>query len=278
MKVQRASVDGIEQLQPGSDEVVPDQANGAYEAFRVHEGRVFLLDEHFDRLKKSLGALAIDWDDERQRYGAWISELCDELPEGTDAFVRFVVTDSGSRPVTTIQTGYIRPFEPRSYRAVVLDQAQLANPEYFDEVGFRVKSANYIGERSDKQKSAGLSKNTEGILLTPEGYVAESLSANIFWVKEGRLYTPPLDTGILAGTMRAYIMKNNEVEEVLAQADVLYDADEIILTSGASYLRPLSEINDMKKPGARGSVFKEIYEKLIEDIDKYSKSLKHSSK
>lgn len=273
MKVQRASVDGIEQLQPDGDEVLVSQGNGAYEAFRVHEGRVFLLDEHFDRLKKSLRALAIDWDDERQKYGVWISELCDGLPEDTDAFVRFVVTDGDSKPVTTIQTGYIRPFEPRSYRAVVLDQAELANPEYFDEVGFRVKSANYISERSDKQKSAGLRKNTEGILLTPEGYVAESLSANIFWVKDGQLYTPPLDTGILAGTMRAYIMKNNEVEEVLAQADVLYDADEIILTSGASYLRPLSEINDIKKPGAEGPAFKKLYSRLVQDIEKQSKPL-----
>jgi 4-amino-4-deoxychorismate lyase len=276
MKVRRASVDGVEQANPTSEELEPAQGNGAYEAFRVHEGKVFLFDEHFDRLKKSLGALAVDWDDERQKYSAWIAELCDNLPADEDAFVRFVVTGRGTEPVTTVQAGYIRPFAPRSYKAVVLDQTKLDEPEHFREVGFRVKSVNYINERTDKQRSAGLDDATEGILLTPEGYVAESLSANIFWAKDGKLYTSPLSTGILAGTMRAYIMKNNQVEEILAPKEALNDADEIILTSGASYLRPLSSIGDIEKPGANGAVFRELYGKLTEDIDRYSKSLKSS--
>lgn len=270
MKIRRTSVDGIEQPNPANEELVPASGNGAYEAFRVHEGKVFLFDEHFERLKKSLGALAIDWDDERQKYSAWIAELCANLPAGEDAFVRFVVTGEGSEPVTTIQAGYIRPFAPRSYKAVVLDQTKLDDPEYFSEVGFRVKSVNYINERTDKQKSAGLDTATEGILLTPEGYVAESLSANIFWAKAGKLYTPPLSTGILAGTMRAYIMGNNEVEEILAPKEALDEADEIILTSGASYLRPLGKINDIEKPGAEGPIFKRLYEELKTDIVKKS--------
>ena len=273
MKVRRASVDGIEQANPTSEELEPAQGNGAYEAFRVHDGKVFLFDEHFDRLKKSLGALAVDWDDERQKYSAWIAELCDNLPPDEDAFVRFVVTGHGSEPVTTVQAGYIRPFAPRSYKAVVLDQAKLHDPEYFKEVGFRVKSANYINERTDKQKSAGLDDATEGILLTPEGYVAESLSANIFWAKDGKLYTSPLSTGILAGTIRAYIMKNNQVEEILAPKEALDEADEIILTSGASYLRPLGKIDDIEKPGSNGPVFKKLYAKLTADIQDYSRKI-----
>ncbi|HEX5456506.1 MAG TPA: aminotransferase class IV [Candidatus Saccharimonadales bacterium] len=273
MKIRRASIDGVEQPNPDGEELVPAQGNGAYEAFRVHDGKVFLFDEHFERLKKSLGALAIDWDDERQKYSAWIAELCGNLPADEDAFVRFVVTGRGSEPVTTVQASYIRHFAPRSYKAVVLDQTKLDDPEYYREVGFRVKSVNYIGERTDKQRSAGLDTATEGILLTPEGYIAESLSANIFWVKDGKLYTPPLSTGILAGTMRAYIMKNNQVEEILAPKEALDEADEIILTSGASYLRPLGRINDIEKPGAEGPVFKKLYEKLTEDIEKNSKHL-----
>jgi 4-amino-4-deoxychorismate lyase len=273
VKVRRASVDGVEQSNPADEELIPVQGNGAYEAFRVHDGKVFLFDEHFDRLKKSLGALAIDWDDERQKYRAWIADLCENLPPNKDAFVRFVVAAHGAEPVTTIQAGYIRPFAPRSYQAVVLDQAKLDDPEYFKDVGFRVKSVNYINERTDKQKSAGLGASTEGILLTPKGHVAESLSANIFWAKDSKLYTPPLSTGILAGTMRAYIIKNNEVDEVLASEEALDEADEIILTSGASYLRPLGKINGIEKPGADGPVFKNLYQELVEDIERESVAL-----
>ena len=118
-----------------------------------------------------------------------------------------------------------------------------------------------------------MTEGVEGILLTPEGNIAEALSANIFWSKDGQLFTPPLETGVLAGTMRAHIMKNHEVEEVLAGAEVLDAADEIILTSGASYLRPLSKINKIEKSGKNGPVFKKLYEQTLTDIETKAKEL-----
>ncbi len=268
MKIENISINGIVKDGPAADKLLLD-SHGAFESFRLHGGRVFLLDEHFDRLKKSLQALGINWDDDRQKYCSWIKDLSRNLPKDKDAFIRFTATPTD----IIIQIRYIPPFSPKSYQAVILDKITLEKPNYFEKFGFRIKSVDYIKARTNLRKTAGLKPGVEGILLTPDGFVAEALTANIFWAKDGQLFTSPLELGILAGTMRGYLMTKNKVKEALAKATDLDNAEEIILTSGASYLRPLSEINNIKKPGAAGSVFKRLYSELVEDIEKKSKPL-----
>lgn len=260
---QACSISEIEQL----------GARGAYESFRLHENKVFLLDEHFDRLKKSLAALGISWDDDRKKYHEWIADLFSDVPKDKDVFVRFSVTSRDGKTDVAIYGAYIDFFSPKPYEAVTLSKTRLDKPEYFEETGFRIKAADYIKGSMNIRESDGLDEGIDGILLTPEGYVAEALTANVLWVKSGKLYTPPLDTGILAGTMRAYLMQGNEIAEVLAKPDELEKADEIILTSGASYLRPLGKINGIDKPGVNGSVFNKLYNELQKAIEDKSVAL-----
>lgn len=271
MKVEKLIINGQRRPMPPNDEL--PKGKGAFESFRVHKKSVFLLDEHFDRLDKSLKAMDIAWDNDRKKYRRWIHELCADLPTDKDAFVRLSVIQSASGADVILQAGYIPPFQPKDYEAVILEDSALKAPDYFERIGFRIKSINYISERLKERKATSLNENQEGILLTQEGYVAEALSANIFWVKDEKLFTPPLSTGILAGTIRAYLIKNYEITESLAPSKILEEANEIILTSGASYLRPLSKINSTQKPGVAGSIYRRIYAQLVKDIKKYSQPL-----
>ena len=50
-------------------------------------------------------------------------------------------------------------------------------------------------------------KEMEGLFVTEEGFVAEGVTSNIFWVKDGVLFTPAIETGILPGTTRAFIIE-----------------------------------------------------------------------
>lgn len=272
MEFKLVSIDGHRKDASAADEF-SGQEYGAYESFRFHQGHVFLLDEHFDRLGKSLSALGIVWDDERNKYYSWIADLCRDTPAHKDVFVRFSVISENEKTQVSIYGAYIDFFSPKSYQAVTLDKTRLDKPEYFKDTGFRIKTADYIKGNLNIRQSDGLDEGIDGILLTPEGYVAEALTANVLWAKAGKLYTPPLNTGILAGTMRAYLMRSNEIEETLAAPEELESADEIILTSGASYLRPLAKVNGRGKPGAEGTVFKKLYAQLIKDVEKFSKAL-----
>ena len=69
------------------------------------------------------------------------------------------------------------------------------------------------------------------ILLNEKKEISETSSANIFWQKDNKIYTPALYTGIVAGTVREEFIKNNEVFEVTAGIKELIDADEIFMTN-----------------------------------------------
>ena len=90
MITKKFSIDGIPQDISSEDKITP-RGKGAFESFRVHDNRVFMLEEHFERLAKSLKALDINWDKSQQECYSWISKLCDDLPAGQDGFVRFSV-------------------------------------------------------------------------------------------------------------------------------------------------------------------------------------------
>jgi branched-chain amino acid aminotransferase len=93
-----------------------------------------------------------------------------------------------------------------------------------------IKSCNYLEHMMafEQAKARGFD---EAIRLNERGEVASACMANVFWSKAGKLYTPRLKTGCLAGTTREFILENIECEEVEAGEDAIREADEIFLTS-----------------------------------------------
>jgi branched-chain amino acid aminotransferase len=93
-----------------------------------------------------------------------------------------------------------------------------------------VKSCNYLEKilALDEAKGRGFS---EAIQLNENDHIASACMSNVFWLKNGSLFTPSLETGCLAGTTREFILENIECEEVKAPIEDLRDADEIFLTS-----------------------------------------------
>jgi len=76
------------------------------------------------------------------------------------------------------------------------------------------------------------------------GNIIESTMANIFWLKDGQLYTPPLSEGCVAGVMRRYIIERIPVTESMLDTDTLYVADEVFLTNTIRRIKWVSVIAD----------------------------------
>jgi branched-chain amino acid aminotransferase len=98
-------------------------------------------------------------------------------------------------------------------------------------------------------QEAALGGYEEAILLTEKGYIADCSGENVFIVKDGVVYTPPLETGILHGITRNTVMElavslGYEVKvENLTRAD-LYLADEAFMTGTAAEVTPVREVDD----------------------------------
>ena len=93
-----------------------------------------------------------------------------------------------------------------------------------------VKSCNYLENQMarDEAKRRGFD---EAIRLNERGEIASACMANVFWLKDERLYTPSLRTGCLAGTTREFVLEDLECIEVEAGVEVLDQVDAIFLTS-----------------------------------------------
>lgn len=93
-----------------------------------------------------------------------------------------------------------------------------------------VKSCNYLEQilSLDEAKGRGFH---EAVRVNELGHVTSGCMSNIFWLKDGRLYTPTLATGCLAGTTREYVLENIQCEEVEAKIGELESADAVYLTS-----------------------------------------------
>jgi branched-subunit amino acid aminotransferase/4-amino-4-deoxychorismate lyase len=95
-----------------------------------------------------------------------------------------------------------------------------------------VKSCNYL-ENILAFEWAQAKGFNEAIRLNEKDEIASACLANIFWKKNGAIYTPDLETGCLEGTTRSFVLENYaaEVKEKKANLAELNEADEIFLTS-----------------------------------------------
>jgi branched-subunit amino acid aminotransferase/4-amino-4-deoxychorismate lyase len=103
-----------------------------------------------------------------------------------------------------------------------------------------VKSCNYL-DNLLALEDARSNRFDEAIRLNERGKITSACMANVFWIAEGKLYTPSLKTGCLPGTTREFIVENIECDEVERGFDDLSSANAIFLTSAGFGVVRVSE-------------------------------------
>lgn len=140
---------------------------------------------------------------------------------------------------------------------------------------------SYINSTSQKAKICGNYANSilakmealeagadEAILLDTRGYVTEGSGENIFWIRNGVIYTTPTAT-VLEGITRDSVIKiaqdmGYQVQEKYACRDELYISDEVFFTGTAAEVTPIREIDNYQiGEGKRGPVTEKIQEKFF---------------
>ena len=107
-----------------------------------------------------------------------------------------------------------------------------------------IRSLNYL-EQVLSWEEAQAREFDEAVMLNERGEIAAATMANIFWVREGTVYTPALSTGAVAGITRSALLKLAEVESIpvvegIYELGDLVEADEIFLTSANLGVAPVT--------------------------------------
>lgn len=118
-------------------------------------------------------------------------------------------------------------------------------------------SGNYLSSQLIKMEAV-MDGYAEGIALDVSGYISEGSGENIFLVRDGTIFTPPLVSAILPGITRSSVLKLIEdvglrVVEGFVPREMLLVADEIFLTGTAAEITPIRSVDKIEvgdgKPG-----------------------------
>ena len=82
------------------------------------------------------------------------------------------------------------------------------------------------------------------VYLNTRGDICETTNANLFFVRDGRLYTPDERCGLLPGTVRAWLCERYEAEQGTFRQDSLDSWDEVFATNALMGVRPVVELGD----------------------------------
>ncbi|MCL5980758.1 MAG: aminodeoxychorismate lyase [Gammaproteobacteria bacterium] len=120
-----------------------------------------------------------------------------------------------------------------------------------------VKSLNRLNQIQARRELSP--EYPEGILLDGRGVLREGIMSNLFWVEGGRLCTPRLDDGGIAGVQRAAIMDQGrswglEVREEQRGPEALETADELFFCNSLMGIWPVRQFAARSWPGSAGAV------------------------
>lgn len=239
---------------------------GFFETFRTYDGRVFLWDEHWDRLSQALADFRITMPYEKEEVLRAIEQLT-KANNGEDGYFRLNISagvhDIGLQPSHYEKPNVIlfRKALPAITRGMEKNAVWLETVRNSPESANRHKSHHYANNIQARFEVESLATH-EGFFLTSEGFIAEGITSNVFWVKDGKLFTPSLETGILAGITRSWILKNShiKVEEGLFTRDMLEAAEEVFITNAVQEIVPIKEINTKQFFGNNGAVYIALHE------------------
>ena len=250
--------------------------DGVFEGIRSYGGRIFRLKEHIRRLFDSANGIRLAIPLAAEELAQAIADTL-QANGLADAYIRVVVT----RGVGTLGLDPNRCQSPAVF--IITDKIVLYPPELYENglevitaatmrnhpnaVNPRLKSLNYLNNILAKIEAIDAG-TLEAVMLNHQGFVAECTGDNLFIVRGGVLFTPPIAAGILEGITRDEIIAIAEDfgikvrEENLTRHD-LYVADECFLTGTAAEVVPVVRIDKRTiGDGKPGPVTKRLLEEF----------------
>jgi len=226
--------------------------DGIFEGIRFYNGRVFRLEEHLLRLWDSARSICLEIP---MTMGDMTEAVLETIRQNhlRDGYIRLVVTRGVGNlglnptqcksPSVIIIAATIALYHQDFYRkglTIVTCATRRSNPAALNPA---VKSLNYLNNVMARIE-ANLAGADEALMLNDAGNVAECTADNVFVVKHGQIFTPPVAAGALRGITRSVVFEiAAELGVKVRETDItrhdVFVADECFLTGTAAEIVPV---------------------------------------
>ncbi|MGO4288625.1 branched-chain amino acid transaminase [Chitinophaga sp. RAB17] len=238
------------------------------------EVKIFKAKEHFDRLKRSCELIHIPYKFDNEELIAACYKIL-EMNNMEEAYIRPLVFCPPNMTLKAAAESQILicAWEWGAYLGEKLLRVMTSSYERPNPKAFKIESKSaglYVNSilASQEAKEKGYD---EALLLDMNGYVAEGPGANIFFEKDGKIYTPPAGN-ILPGITRATVIElcqelNIPLEEKLFTIPELKEAEAAFFCGTAAELIGLDSLDgqSFSKPWAQslGKVLQQAYKARV---------------
>jgi len=214
--------------------------DGIFETCLINDHKIYDFPNHLKRLEFGLKNLKINFDTNfleekcqglinKNKVGKGIIKIQISRGQGN---IGYAPKDK-IKPLLIITTQNLRP-TPKN---ISLGISSYQTPSQY--LGKTSNSLSYILTKIEAKEN----NHFDAIMLDHHKNIAETSSANIFWITNGEIFTPPTSTNIIVGTKRNRLMEISpiKISEKLATIQELEKADEIFLTNSAFLVLPVSK-------------------------------------
>jgi branched-chain amino acid aminotransferase len=205
---------------------------GVFTTISISDGQPFLWEKHWRRLTENTAKLGIDISQFSE--AATLNSLKPKLADLSEGRARIAFLDGSTSSIWPSEGGgktelQIIVGEPR----IIPEHFKLTiSPHRVNTTSplTGIKSCNYLDHLLAHEEAASRGFD-EAVRVNERGEITSGCMSNIFWRSGGKLFTPSLATGCLAGTTREHILETVECEEIETSIEVLKKAEQIFLTS-----------------------------------------------
>ena len=237
---------------------------GVFSTLRIYDGVMFAFERHWERMRKDAARIRVPFPSEPE----WLESRLNRLIEANqvspaqplNATLRVVIVRN--RGGIFEGPGIARDFDLIAFTVDMVrwpDTVKLGMIPHGRHAASEFSGTKYLSwaenlTRYERAREQGLD---EVILLNERGEVAECTSANVFTVDgEGRVWTPPLSSGGLAGVTRAVLIDETRglglpIGEKPLLPEDLSSASEVFITSTTRELLPALSIEGLHVQGGR---------------------------
>ena len=226
--------------------------DGIFEGIRFYNGRVFRLEEHLHRLWDSAHSICLEIPMTMRNMTEAVLETIRQN-HLRDGYIRLLVTrgignlglnpTQCKSPSVIIIAATIALYHEDFYKkglTIVTCATRRSNPAALNPA---VKSLNYLNNVMARVE-ANLAGADEALMLNDAGNVAECTADNVFIVKHGQIFTPPVASGALRGITRSVVFEiAAELGVKVRETDItrhdVFVADECFLTGTAAEIVPV---------------------------------------
>jgi branched-chain amino acid aminotransferase len=222
-------------------------AEGLFETILAIDNKIYYLDEHLKRMYKGAKILGLKIPVSRDTLIKWMEKTINAHPDKI-LKLRMTLTSGESARWVGIQ-GKQQVILSASTHQLPVKPFKLHVSDFKvdqDSVFRRIKTLSFAIHAAAFNQ-ARVKKCDDAIMLNEKGNIAEVTSANIFWVDNNKIYTPPIGAGCLEGITRKVVIKEAKkngwlVKEKDISLEKLLKVDEIFISSSLKLVAPVGYV------------------------------------